>query len=297
MGTPKFAVAPLRALVDSGHEVISVFTNPDKQQGRGRKFTISPVKDFALQKNIEVVQPISLKAPEIQDKIRSLSPDFIVVVAYGKLLPKTILAIPRFGSVNIHASLLPKYRGPAPIQWALINGEQRTGVATMLMDDGLDTGDIIMQKEVEINEKTTVTELFSTLSELGAQLLLPSLEKLAHGEKTIKQTGESSYAPMITKEMAKLDFNKTGAEIINLVRGLSGYLTAWFELDGERIKVFRASKSAEKRPLKCKNGDIIKGKRLLVAASDSVVSFDEIQAPGGKRMDADAFLRGRRSVL
>ena len=294
MGTPEFAINPLKVLIDSEHEIVSVFTNPDKQQGRGRKVLPSPVKGLALQHGLRVEQPASLKSPEIGDKIKSLAPDFIVVVAYGKILPKEILEIPKFGAVNIHASLLPKYRGPAPIQWALINGDKKTGVATMLMDEGIDTGDIIMQKGIEIDEKIMVSDLFSKLSEAGAKLLIPSLEKLVKGEKTLKQEGEASYAPMITKETTRLDFNKTGDEIINLVRGLSGYLTAYFEQNDERIKVFSASKSEEKRLSEYKNGDVIKGEKLLVAASDSVISLDEIQIPGGKRMDSGAFLRGRR---
>ena len=204
MGTPDFAKESLEAIYNAGHNIIAVITNPDRPKGRGMKLIASPVKEFAIEKNIQVLQPEKIK--EIKDTLVQLKPDLFCVVAYGKILPKDILEIPKLGSINVHGSLLPKYRGAAPIQWAVINGDKQTGITTMYMDEGMDTGDIILKQELEIAENETTGELWNKLSKIGGELLVKTLEKIENGTAPrIKQSPEFTLAPMLSKEIAKID--------------------------------------------------------------------------------------------
>ena len=212
MGTPDFAKESLEAIHNAGHNIMAVVTNPDRPKGRGMKLIASPVKEFAIEKNIQVLQPEKIK--EIKDTLVQLKPDLFCVVAYGKILPKDILEIPKLGSINVHGSLLPKYRGAAPIQWAVINGDKQTGITTMYMDEGMDTGDIILKQELEISENETTGELWNRLSKIGGELLVKTLEKIEDGTAPrIKQAPEFTLAPMLSKEIAKIDWkNKTAIE-------------------------------------------------------------------------------------
>ncbi len=299
MGTPDFAVPCLKALIDSGETVSAVFTQPDKPKGRGYKLTPPPVKEIALAHNIPVYQPLSLKKGEDGAKalqiVRDISPDLIIVVAYGKLLPKEILDAPKYYCINVHASLLPKYRGAGPIQWSVLNGEKETGVTTMLMAEGLDTGDMLLSKSVEIGENETASELHDRLAELGAEVLLETVTAVKAGNITpVPQNGEKScYAPMLTKEMCPIDFKKTAQEVHNHIRGLSAFPCASAILDGKRIKVY---KSEIVKGLKSQSpaGTVVSAKDFTVVCGDgSCIRFTEIQAEGGKRMSTADYLRGR----
>ena len=238
MGTPDFAKESLEAIYNAGHNIIAVITNPDRPKGRGMKLIASPVKEFAIEKNIQVLQPEKIK--EIKDTLVQLKPDLFCVVAYGKILPKDILEIPKLGSINVHGSLLPKYRGAAPIQWAVINGDKQTGITTMYMDEGMDTGDIILKQELEISENETTGELWNRLSKIGGELLVKTLEKIEDGTAPrIKQAPEFTLAPMLSKEIAKIDWkNKTAIEIKNLIRGLNPILGAYTTYKGKKIKIW-----------------------------------------------------------
>jgi len=224
MGTPEFAVPCLDMLINSKHKVIGVFTQPDKPSGRGQKVNITPVKEKALEHNISIYQPITLKNEDIINEIRDLNPDIIVVVAYGQILPKEILQIPKFGCINVHASILPKYRGAGPINWTIINGEKNTGITTMYMDVGLDTGDMLIKEEVEIGNDETAGELHDRLMKLGAKVLDKTINLLEDGKiKAIPQNhSQSSYAPMLTKDLGKIDWTKSAKEIKDLIRGTLG---------------------------------------------------------------------------
>ena len=227
MGTPDFARDSLKAVVEAGHEVALVVTNPDKPKGRGMKFIPSDVKKYAIEQNLEVVQPVKVRNnPEFVEQLKNINPDVICVVAYGKIIPKEILDIPRLGCINVHGSLLPKYRGAAPIQWAVLNGDKETGITTMFMDVGMDTGDMINKEVVQIGDDETTGELWDRLSIIGANLLVKTLEDLENGTyKREKQGDDFTVAPMIKKEMAKIDWeNQTSSEIKNLVRGLNPFL-------------------------------------------------------------------------
>ena len=225
MGTPDFAVPCLRALLDAGYPVTGVFTQPDKPKGRGYQLAPPPVKEFALTQNLPVFQPKTMRDGEALEQLKGCNPDLIVVVAYGKLLPKEVLELPRFGCINVHASLLPKYRGAGPVQWSIINGEEKTGVTTMYMAEALDTGDMLESASLEIGENETADELMERLSHLGAELLISTVKKAEEGTlKPIPQDESlSSYVSMLDKEMARLDFNKPAKEVHNLIRGLSSW--------------------------------------------------------------------------
>ena len=241
MGTPDFAMESLKSLYEAKYNIIGVVTNPDKPKGRGMKLTFSPVKEYAIQNNLEVFQPVKVrKNEEFIEKIKNLNPDVICVVAYGKILPKEILEIPKLGCINVHASLLPKYRGAAPIQWAIINGDKETGVTTMFMDEGMDTGDMILKRKVSIYEDETTGELWDRLSKIGGELLVQTLKNIeTNNYKREKQTGEYTMAPMLSKEMAKIDWNNQSAQDIkNLVRGLNPIMGAYtFIEDGKKNKI------------------------------------------------------------
>ena len=242
MGTPDFARESLKELVKAKYNIVGVVTNPDKPKGRGMKLIPSPVKEFAQENKLEIYQPIKIKNnPDFINQIKSLKPDLICVVAYGKILPKELLEIPKYGCVNVHGSLLPKYRGAAPIQWAVINGDKETGITTMYMDEGMDTGDMILKEKVSIGENETTGELWHRLSIIGGKLLVKTVKQIEKGEvKRIKQSNDYTLAPMIDKEMAKIDWeNKTATEIKNLVRGLNPIMGAYSLINGKKIKFWK----------------------------------------------------------
>ena len=242
MGTPDFARDSLEAVYNAGYNILGVVTNPDRPKGRGMKLVASPVKEFALEKKLEIFQPEKVrKNEEFIEQIKALNPDVICVVAYGKILPKEILDIPKLGCINVHGSLLPKYRGAAPIQWAVLNGDKTTGVTTMYMDVGMDTGDMILKQEVEIGENETTGELWDRLSKIGGELLVKTLKQIEEGTAPREKQGEDfSVAPMLSKDMAKIDWeNKTAREIKNLVRGLNPIMGAYTFLNGSKIKFWK----------------------------------------------------------
>lgn len=299
MGTPDFAVPCLKALINSGENVMAVFTQPDKPKGRGYKLTPPPVKEIALTHNIPVYQPISLKKGEDAEKslkvINEFAPDLIIVVAYGKILPKTILDTPKYHCINVHASLLPKYRGAGPIQWSVLNGEKVTGVTTMLMADGIDTGDMLLSKSLEIGENETASELHDRLSDLGAELLLETVSCVKSGNITPvpQDASMSTYAPMLTKDMCPIDFSKSAQEVHNHIRGLSAFPCATAVLDGKRLKVYKSEivngLTSNRAP-----GTVVQSKDFTVVCGDGrCVRFTEIQAEGGKRMLTADYLRGK----
>ena len=296
MGTPDYAVKTLEALINAGHEVSAVFAQPDKPVGRKHILTPPPVKVCALSHNIPVFQPETLKNAETVELIKSFEPDVMVVVAYGKILREEVLNIPKIACVNGHASLLPKLRGSAPIQWAIINGETKTGITTMLMDKGVDTGDILEQQEVEIGKEETAEELFERLSDISAKLMISTLEKLQKGEITpIKQNEQdATYAPMIKKEMALLDFkNKTADEICSAVRGFYSWPCAYFFLGGKRIKVIKA-KVCDKTSKEA-SAIIENGERFVISCKDGTsIELLEISPEGSKPMTAKQFLCGNK---
>jgi len=299
MGTPEFAKASLEKIYNENYNILGVFTNQDKPSGRGMKLQISPVKEFALLKNVPTYQPVKLKNnTEVIEKLKELNPDFIIVVAYGKILPEEILAIPKYGCINVHGSLLPKYRGAAPIQWAIINGEKITGITTMFMDKGMDTGDMLLKEEVEILEEDTSDTMFVKLKEVGANLLVKTIDGVYSGDiKGKTQTGEATYAPMITKEMTKLDFNNEAYKLVNLMRGVGSIGTY---MEDERLNKYKVYKA-----LVYKDDDIISGanigevvlsdkKRLVIKCKKDAIEILEIQSPNSKKMGISAFLAGNK---
>lgn len=294
MGTPDYAVKTLEAVINAGHEVAAVFAQPDKPVGRKHIITPPPVKVCAVGNNIPVYQPENLKNGEAEEILKNISPEAIVVVAYGKILPKSILNIPKYGCVNGHASLLPAYRGASPIQWSIVCGENVTGVTTMYMNEGMDTGDILEQTEVVIGEQETAEELFERLSLISAELMVSTLEKLEKDEIIPKKQDESkaSYAPIIKKEMALLDFKvKTAKELFNAVRGYYSWPCAYFFLNGKRIKVIKALVGEETDQ---KAGTVIANSDELVIACEGGTSIrlTALQPEGSKQMTAKQFLCG-----
>lgn len=297
MGTPDFSKESLEAVYNAGHEILGVVTNPDRPKGRGMKMVASPVKEYAMTKDFKIYQPEKVKNNvEFIEEIKSLKPDVICVVAYGKILPKEILEIPRLGCVNVHASLLPKYRGAAPIQWAVINGDKTTGITTMYMDVGMDTGDMILKEEVEIGNNETMGELWNRLSIIGGKLLVETLEQIEKGiAPRIPQGEDFTMAPMLDKEMSKIDWNnKSAFEIKNLVRGLNPIMGTYSYLDGKKIKIWKVdvlpvdNSSADIGTViksDCKDG-------LYIKANDGVIQVLEIQGENAKRMSVQEFLRG-----
>ena len=296
MGTPDFAVPCLRTLAESAHEVAAVFTQPDKPKGRGYKLIPTPVKAAAAEYDIPVYQPLSLRkgedAEESMRVLREIAPDLIVVTAYGQILPKEILELPKYGCINIHASLLPKYRGAAPINWVLLNGEKETGVTSMQMSEGLDTGDMLIKKATPIGENETCEELYARLSAMGGEVLAETIDALEKGSLSpeVQDDSLSCYSPMIRKEMSALDFSKTAAEVHNTIRGVTGFTM----LEGKRLKVF-ASRIAEGSFDSAENGSVVDTKRFAVKCGDGrAVIFNEVQPEGKKRMKTEDFLRGRK---
>ena len=291
MGTPDFAVPSLQALLDAGHEVCAVYTQPDKPQGRKQVLTAPPVKELALQRGIPVYQPATLKNEEEQAKLRALAPEVIIVVAYGKLLPKAVLDIPPRGCINVHGSLLPRWRGAAPIQWSVIAGDQKAGVTTMQMAEGLDTGDMLLTYETEIGARETAGELFDRLAQAGAALLVETLEKLDSITPRPQDDSQSCYAHMLDKQMAVIDWTKSAHEIDCLIRGLNPWPVALTTLAGARLKIY----AAEPVPGTGRPGEVLESdpkKGLTVACGEGALALDEVQLVGGKRMKSADFLRG-----
>ena len=291
MGTPDFAVPSLQALIDAGHDVCAVYTQPDKPQGRKQILTAPPVKTLALAHNIPVFQPNTLKNEDEQARLRELAPEVIIVVAYGKLLPKAVLDIPPHGCINVHGSLLPRWRGAAPIQWAVIAGDEMAGVTTMQMAEGLDTGDMLLTYETKVGEKETAGELFDRLAQAGAELLTQTLVKLNEITPRPQDDAQSCYAHMLDKQMAVIDWSRSAHEIDCLIRGLNPWPIALTTLSGERLKVFAAEKANGRgEPGTVLEADPKKG--LTVACGEGALKLTEIQLVGGKRMKATDFLRG-----
>ena len=291
MGTPDFAVPSLQALIDAGHDVCAVYTQPDKPQGRKQILTAPPVKTLALEHDIPVFQPNTLKNEDEQARLRELAPEVIIVVAYGKLLPKAVLDIPPHGCINVHGSLLPRWRGAAPIQWAVIAGDEMAGVTTMQMAEGLDTGDMLLTYETKVGEKETAGELFDRLAQSGAELLTQTLVKLDEITPRPQDDAQSCYAHMLDRQMAVIDWSKSAHEIDCLIRGLNPWPIALTTLSGERLKVFAAEKAAGNgEPGTVLEADPKKG--LTVACGEGALKLTEIQLVGGKRMKATDFLRG-----
>ena len=296
MGTPDFARESLEALVENGHTVKLVITNPDKPKGRGMKMIPSEVKEYALNKGLEIKQPVKIRNnPEIVQEIKNINPDVICVVAYGKIIPKEILDIPHYGCINVHGSILPEYRGAAPIQWAVLNGDKETGITTMYMNEGMDAGDIILQEKTKIGDDETTGELWNRLSKLGAQLLIDTLKKIEEGTASrTKQPEDFTLAPMLKKEMAKIDWeNKSALDIHNLVRGLNPIMGAYSFLNGKKIKFWKVkniNETTDKKP-----GEVIVANPkdgLKIATINGVISVLEIQGENAKKMSVSDYLRG-----
>lgn len=293
MGTPEFAVPCLQKLIDCGHEVTGVFTQPDKPQGRKMILTPPPVKVLAENNGIKVYQPQKMRDGTALEMLREANPELVIVVAYGKILPKEILEFPKYGCINIHASLLPLLRGAAPIQWSVINGFAKTGVTSMQMDEGLDTGDMLIKGEIEIGENETAGELHDRLSALGAEILEKTIDALLKGELTPTQQNheEFTYAPMLSKELSPVDWNMSASEIHNKIRGLSPWPSANTTLGGKKIKLHKTVLAPEKGSGAGKI--VVADKRLVVACGDgNCVEILELQAEGKKAMNAADFLRG-----
>jgi len=305
MGTPDFARDSLEEIYNAGYEIIGVVTNPDKPKGRGMKLLASPVKEFALEKKLPVYQPLKVKNNvEFIEQIKKLNPDIICVVAYGKILPKELLDIPKLGCINVHGSLLPKYRGAAPIQWAVLNGEKTTGITTMYMDEGMDTGDMILKQEIEIGGDETTGEVWDRLSKIGGELLVKTLKEIEKGTAPReKQTEEATFAPMLTKEMAKIDWNtKTAAEIKNLVRGLNPIMGAYTFLKNKKIKFWKVAVATDDEIIVenmnfLKNGTVLMSnpkEGLYIKTKEGILKVLEIQGENAKRMSIQDFLRGNK---
>lgn len=301
MGTPDFAKESLEAIYNARYNILGVVTNPDKPKGRGMKMIPSPVKEFALEKNLKLYQPIKIRNNyEFIEEIKRLNPDVICVVAYGKILPKEILDIAKLGCINVHGSLLPKYRGAAPIQWAVLNGEKETGITTMYMDEGMDTGDIILKEKTQIGEDETTGQLWERLSKIGGRLLVETLIKIEKGIAPREKQGEDfTMAPMLNKDMAKIDWdNKTAIEIKNLIRGLNPIMGAYSFLNGKKIKFWKADvidDNNETEIQKFKNGTVLKSDKkdeLLIKTKKGIIKIIEIQGENSKKMNIEDFLRG-----
>ena len=301
MGTPDFAVNTLESIINAGHEVLLVVTQPDKAKGRGKKLIFSPVKETALKYNLDVAQPKRVKEEGFVERLTLLAPDVIVVVAYGQILPESILNIPRYGCINVHASLLPEYRGAAPIQWAVIDGLKETGVTTMYMDKGLDTGDIIDQKIITIDENETGGSLFDRLAVLGGDIIVETLEKIVNGTATrTKQNDDlSSYAKMLSKDMGNLDFSKDAVVLERLIRGLNPWPSAYTKLYGKMLKVFAADVINEDEIIKIDGGlsspgciVAVEKKSFTVRCGNGGLAITSLQLEGKKRMDTAAFMLG-----
>ena len=290
MGTPDFAVPCLERLIEAGHEIAAVFSQPDKPRGRKMILTPPEVKVCALKHGLTVYQPKSLRNDEAMELIKEIAPDCIVVAAYGKILPKAMLDLPKYGCINVHGSLLPKYRGSAPIQWSVINGEKETGVTIMQMAEGVDTGDMLYQKAIPIGIDDTAESMFEKLSDLGGEMIVEALDLLEEGKLTpIKQDETlATHAPMLNKEIAVIDWNKSALEVHNLVRGLYSWPIAQTTLHGKKLKIYRTAVGKGSGEA----GTVISASPLTIACGEGAVVIEELQLEGKKRMDAKAFLIG-----
>ena len=314
MGTPDFAKESLKAIYEAGHNILAVVTNPDKPKGRGMKLIPSPVKEYALEKNLRIYQPLKVRNNiEFLDEIKNLKPDVICVVAYGKILPKELLDIPRLGCINVHGSLLPQYRGAAPIQWAVLNGDKETGITTMYMDVGMDTGDMILKEKVEIGENETTGELWDRLSKIGANLLVKTLKQIEDGIAPREKQGENfTLAPMLSKEMAKINWDEMDAiEIKNLVRGLNPIMGAYSNLDGKKVKFWKVNvvsvndlikkfPELEEYTYRMKGlapGTVLfsdEKNGLYINGNGGIIEVLEIQGENAKKMSINDYLRGNK---
>ncbi len=293
-GTPDFAVLSFKRLVETGEDVVAVVTQPDRVKGRGHKLSQPPVKEYALAQGIPVLQPAGIRSEEFLKAVAELKPDMIVVVAYGRIIPPAMLALPPKGCINVHASLLPKYRGAAPIQWSLVHGEEKTGVTTMLMDEGLDTGDILLMEETGILDEDNAQTLGSRLSEMGADLLITTIRGIvSESIRPVPQAGESTYAPIIKKEDGKINWTASARQIFNLIRGMYPWPGGQCLFEGEKITVI-ASRVVD-ADAKAAAGSIVKvqGDELHVGTGRGILALLELRPEGKKTMTGAAFARGR----
>lgn len=294
MGTPDFAVETLEEIIKAGHEVALVVSQPDRAAGRSKALKYTPVKACALEHGIEVYQPEKVKDPACVEYLQKYQPDIIIVEAFGQIIPKAILDMPKLGCVNVHASLLPKYRGAAPIQWAVIRGDRVTGVTTMRMDEGLDTGDMIMKEEVAIREDETGGSLFERLSEVGAKLCVKTMAAIEDGtaEYTPQDPGKATHTAKIQKELGSIDWSMGAAEIECLIRGLDPWPSAYTRLDGKTIKIWKAKVIPENMSREPGRIVAVERNRILVQTGNGVLALLEVQLEGKKRMTVEAFLNG-----
>lgn len=294
MGTPDIAVPCLQKIIDENYEILGVVTQPDKPKGRGKKLGMSPVKELAIENNIPVYQPIKARDKDFIETMKSLNPDVMVVVAFGQILPKEILEIPKFGCINVHVSLLPKYRGAAPINWVIINGEEKTGVTTMYMDEGLDTGDMILKTEVNLDENITAGELHDKMMNIGAETLKETLKLIEEGTapREVQNHEEFSYAPIMNKSLGNIDFSKNAKEIHNLVRGVNPWPSAYTTYNGVTMKIWK-TKVLEEESTK-DAGTIIDVNKdgIKVSTKDKILLIEEIQMPNKKRMLVGEYIKG-----
>lgn len=297
MGTPEIAIDSLESIISAGHDVLAVVTQPDRPKGRGKSIVMSPVKEVALNHGIRVIQPQKASDPLFVQEIRDLSPDLIVVEAFGQILKKDLLEVPRFGCVNIHVSLLPRLRGAAPINWTLINGDKKTGVTTMFMDEGLDTGDIIMAKEFELDDEINAGQLHDWMKVEGAKLLIETIKAIESGSyPRIKQDDSlSTYAPMMDKNLGHIDFEKDSRTIHNLVRGVVPWPGAWCESEYGKIKIWK-TRMEEERLVDGKVGEVIDVSKngIFVICGKGVLVIEELQMPNKKRMPVSEFIKGNK---
>lgn len=294
MGTPEFAVPCLQKIIDEGHEVVAVVTQPDKPKGRGKKLAMPPVKELALKYDIPVYQPLKAREESFVDTLKEMNPELIVVVAFGQILPKSILDIPKYGCVNVHASLLPRYRGAAPLNWVIINGEEKTGVTTMYMDEGLDTGDMILKSEIPLDDEITAGELHDKMMIDGAKVLKETIDLIEKGEAPReKQSNENTcYSPIMNKSLGNIDWNKSAIDIHNLVRGINPWPSAYTTYEGQTMKIWKTKvidKNSDKDP-----GTIISVDKegINVSTSEGTVQIKEIQMAGKKRMEVPEYIKG-----
>ena len=311
MGTPDFAQESLKELYEAGHNIIAVVTNPDRPKGRGMKMVASPVKEYAISKGLQVLQPEKVrKNEEFLAQIKQMEPEYICVVAYGKILPKELLEIPQKGCINVHGSLLPQYRGAAPIQWAVLNGDKETGITTMYMDEGMDTGDMILKEKIEIGEYETTGEVWEKLSKIGGALLVKTIEQIENGTAPReKQPEEYTMAPMLSKDMAKIDWeNMTTEQIKNLVRGLNPIMGAYTIINDKKVKIWKATIADQEEIAAIgttsienkKAGEIVFAndkKGLYIKTKDGVLSVLELQPENSKKMEYGDYLRGQAKIM
>lgn len=294
MGTPEIATGCLQKIIDEKHEVIGVVTQPDKPQNRGKKLGMPPVKELALKYDIPVYQPIKAREESFIETIKELNPDVIVVVAFGQILPKAILDIPKLGCINVHVSLLPKYRGAAPINWVIINGEDKTGVTTMYMDEGLDTGDMILKTEFKLDDEINAGQLHDKMMEIGAQTLKETLDLIEKGSAPREKQNheEFTYAPMMSKALGSINWNKSAKEIHNLVRGVNPWPSAYTTYDDKTIKVWKTKVLSETSDKPC--GTVLKVDKegMRVSTKENIILIEELQMPGKKRVLVSEYIKG-----